>query len=51
MADDTVLVSKCCNAEVVVSGSPDFEGDKKPCTIYYVCSACEKTCDVVEAKK
>ena len=47
------VVSICCNAEVkVVSGLPDFIGDKEKdsYTMYYICTKCNKPCDIKEVK-
>lgn len=40
------LRSNCCNANVKVGGMEDFEGDKKACTMYHVCTKCNNACDV-----
>ena len=40
------LKSDCCRAKVKISGIGDFEGDKSACTQYYVCTKCNKACDV-----
>jgi len=42
--------SRCCNAAVKVGGLPDFEGDKYPCTVHYVCTKCNEPCDIKEIK-
>jgi len=45
------VVSVCCNAEVrTVGGLPDFIGDKYACTMYYICTECNKPCDIKEDK-
>lgn len=42
--------SQCCNAPVKMEGLPDFEGDKYPCTVHYVCTECGRPCDIREEK-
>jgi hypothetical protein len=37
------LKSICCNADVRVEGMDDFD---KACTMYHVCTYCNKPCDV-----
>jgi len=49
--NDKKYKSQCCNAPVKVEGLPDFEGDKCPCTVYYVCTKCGKPTDTKEIKK
>jgi hypothetical protein len=38
------LKSICCNAKVRLEGIDDFD---KQCTIYHVCTYCNKPCDVL----
>jgi hypothetical protein len=35
--------SICCNADVRIEGMDDFD---KQCTMYHVCTYCNKPCDV-----
>ena len=45
------VVSKCCSAEVRVSGGiPDFIGEAEGCTRYYICTKCDEPCDIKEDK-
>jgi len=37
------LKSICCNKEVRIEGMNDFD---KQCTMYHVCTYCNKPCDV-----
>ena len=46
-----IYKSQCCNAPVKTGGLPDFEGDKNPCTLYYVCTKCNKPCNIKGEKK
>jgi len=43
-------ISKCCNAPVRIEGMPDFVGSNHIYTMYYVCTKCEKPCDVISLK-
>lgn len=48
--------SKCCNAETKLSNpSPDFYGDKpknmKIGTRFFICSKCNKPCDIKIKRK
>ncbi len=38
--------SKCCNADTFIGGMGDFKDKDKATTRYYVCTACNKPCDV-----
>jgi hypothetical protein len=38
------LKSICCNAKVRLEGIDDFD---KQCTIYHICTYCNKPCDVL----
>lgn len=43
--------SKCCNADVFVSGIGDFNDNDEISTCYYVCKKCKKACSLKEYKK
>ena len=38
------LKSQCCNATVRIEGMDDFD---KQCTMYHVCTYCNKPCDII----
>ena len=38
--------SKCCNANVKLSGMPDFVGDNDICTFHYECEKRGNACDI-----
>jgi len=46
------VVSVCCSAyvEFPIEPLPDFKGDIQGCTMYYICTKCNKPCDIKEDK-
>lgn len=41
--------SKCCNAEVVSIGIPDFLVTIWVCTVHFECTKCGESCDCIES--
>lgn len=37
--------SICCNADIIISGTGDFDDNDKIETFYHICSNCRKACD------